>query len=198
MSEINKFWKWFSANGDKIKAATDPIPKEILDGILENLHKVDEGLYFDIGHDPMSTEVEFVVTPRGDISKCDIIKELISNAPKLTDWIFIAFRPAMGFDYKTEHEGIEIDPKKLWFLPLSSVEDPKSIGINIGVKGFKEELKDNYLDACYIALDTCIGEEKSMNDVQFVDVCALPADPESEGFIEFVEIGEYIDWKKEQ
>lgn len=197
MAEIVEFWKWFLENENRFRNAKHPIPEAMLDDILEHLHKVDEELYFEIGHDTKcdSGVAELVVTPEGQKAKCALTKDLISQAPKMAGWVFTAFRQPNGFDFTTSYEGVKVDPKEMWFLPLSSPQDENALGMRIGIIGYDEVEEERYLSACYIALDTSIGEEKVMEEIDHVEVCLLPADPEGEGFIEFTEIGKYLEWK---
>lgn len=170
--------------------------EELLDEILENLQKVDDGLFFEIGYDAHAKLFELIITPEGKHKKIDLTREIIASAPPVKDWKFIAFKPALGFGFVTEYEDIYIDPKLIWFLPLNSKSHPLDIGIRIGIKNFNLAKEKQILSACYIVLDTCLGEESVMQDIAYVDVCDLPENPVEEGFIEFIEIKEYIEWIK--
>jgi len=45
-------------------------------------------------------------------------------------------------------------------------------------------------------LDTALGEKAAATDVDLVEVCDVPADPDDEGFLPFAELGSYLAWRK--
>ncbi|MEK7253917.1 MAG: hypothetical protein AAB316_04180 [Bacteroidota bacterium] len=83
-------------------------------------------------------------------------------------------------------------------MPLGHKDNPNSIGISVAFPAYKEERHDDFLAGTFLLLDTCLGEKSAALDLDYVDVCPLPEDPESAGMIEFVEVKRFIDWKKKR
>ncbi len=187
------FWKWFLQNQSKIEAlknADDPI----LAHLLEQLHKYNEHLFLELSTN--AEEKELVITAEGDSEHFESVRNLIATAPKLKNWKFTAFRPPLGFALQTKYEGVEYDPAKLWFLPLENESNPSAVGIKIGIPSFDEKVHEHSTAAAWIILDTALGELVSALEIQYMETGALPADPAKEGYIELVELPDYLAWKK--
>ena len=133
MSSEENFWKWFEKNRSRIEAYK-PDDENTLDEILENLHKYNNSLAFEfsINREPN----EFVITSEGDPEHFDSVIKLVSSAPDIEGWKIIAFKPALGFDLIADYEGVEYNPKEIWFLPLISQKLPKAIGLRIGIPNY--------------------------------------------------------------
>lgn len=193
MENKTDFWTWFLKNQTAIESfkGSDDI---ILDQLLEQLHQYNEHLFFELSTN--FEEKELVITAEGDSEQFDSVRNLIAKAPNVKNWKFTAFRPPLGFDFKTEYDGVEYDPQQLWFLPLDNKANPSAIGIRIGIPNFDEKVHIHSKAAAWIVLDTGLGELAAAQDIQYMDTGALPADPEQAGYIELSELPQYIIWKK--
>lgn len=195
MGEQLNFWSWFSSN-IKTLESFQPGNDTILDAILENLHKYNSKLYFEIS---TNEEVnELVITAEGDSSQFDSVRKLVAGAPALKNWKITAFKPPMGFGFTNRYEGVDYDPGKLWFLPLVSEDDPKLLGLRVGIFDYDPKVHEHATQAIWILLDTGLGELRAAEEVHHVEAVLLPKSPENEGYIELNEINEYIDWRKKQ
>ncbi len=193
MAIENSFWSWFSSNVKTIESFSSG-DEGMLNEILRNLHSYDENLYFEIStHEEVK---ELVITAEGDAAHFESVRRLISEAPDINNWIFVAFKPPMGFDFVSEYEGVTYDPSKLWFLPLVSESNPSLLGLRVGIPNYDEQFHEHSVPAILILLDTGLGELKAAEEINHVETGALPKNPASEGYIEFDEIGKYIDWRK--
>ena len=76
----------------------------------------------------------------------------------LPDWQFIALKPAMGFDFVTNYEGVELDPKQMWFLPLKSASQPNDFALRVGVPNLLPEVQRQTSNGVLVILDTALGE----------------------------------------
>lgn len=198
MNQINQFWKWFEENEAIFRTVKPNYSESLLDVLMEELHKIDDGLYFEIGGYPNEDEIELIVTPEGIKEKGDLVKTVINSAPSIPNWKFTAFKQPSGYEFITNFEGCEFNPKKAWFLPLVSAKKPKALGLRVGIPNFMDENVDRFVSAAYIAIDTFIGEEKSIDRIHYLEVCLLPESPQELGFIEFIELDKYLDWVEEQ
>jgi hypothetical protein len=162
---------------------------------LLKIKKVDERLWFELSGKtgPMR---EFVVTAEGEVEAFPIVEELISVAPIVEGWIFVALKPAMGFAFSSLYEGVLFEPSRMWFLPLRSASRPESIGISVGVHGVDRMDRIGAQNAVLKILDTAIGERSAALDIQHTEVSELPPDPVASGYIELPELPAYIAWRK--
>ena len=122
--------------------------------------------------------------------------QLVSSAPSLPDWTVVPFKQPMGVDFSINHQGLEIDPSSMYFRPMTSASDPEALGIRVTLPGYDKNDRERMLDLTYLVLDTVLGEVSFANDIQYVDVCAPPEDPEQSQFIPLSRLAEFIDWKK--
>lgn len=200
MITANEFWDWFSANNSKyyfLDDTDDNIQEELLDSLLDKLQSYSMGLYFLVGGDP-NEDKEFIITAEGNSDYFEDVINLVNAAPQLERWNIIAFKPAQAFDFKTNYNNVELDPHKLWFLPLKNSNTPKKIGIRIGVSQVVSETeKQDYLFAAHIILDTILGEKSAAEDIGYVDIEQLPANFEALGYIELSRLIAYINWSQQ-
>lgn len=193
---IEQFWTWFAAHEPEFsKLGT---PSEPFWGMaLEQIKKVDEHLWFELSRDRQPAR-EFIVTAEGYVNSFPTVEELIRFAPTIEGWTFIALKPAQGFRFTTNYEGIEFDPRQMWFLPLVNESRPGDLGIQIAVPGLDGMDKTTAHNAVLVILDTGIGERSAALDLHYTEVTELPADPESEGYMELPELPDYIAWRKKR
>lgn len=102
----------------------------------------------------------------------------------------------MGFDFQTMYEGITLDPKAMWFLPLENPAEPSALGLRMGVPDFDPGQEHDTKNAALVLLDTALGERAAASDLEHVEVVALPTKPESQGYIELTDLPAYLQWRK--
>lgn len=201
MSKEEKFWNWFKENNSKyfyLNQIIDVGEKEnLLDNFLNQLHEYCDKLFFEIGGIPNETQ-ELIITAGGDKNYFDKVDDLVSKAPKIDGWEIISLKPPMGIEFVTNYNGIKIDPRSIWFLPLENKSNPKTLGLKLCLPNYNLSRQKLFLNASYEILDTILGERSSVEDIQHVEVDMLPKDPKKEGLIELSELVKYIKWKKKQ
>src|SRR5262245_50578825 len=126
MTNETKFWNWFEENNSRyfyLGQITDPNKREeLLDEFLNHLHDYSNKLFFEIGGRPNETQ-ELIITAAGNTDYYGQVEQLVSASPFIDGWNVIAFKPPMGIDFVTRYEDIELDPKRIWFLPLENKAD---------------------------------------------------------------------------
>ncbi|HEX4005644.1 MAG TPA: hypothetical protein VHX60_05690 [Acidobacteriaceae bacterium] len=162
---------------------------------MEQLHCVDERLWIEMSRSSDPTR-EFIVTAQGNAEAFDIAESLIAAAPEMPGWQMTALKPATGFDFKTESEGLLLDSREMWFLPLENPDLPHSLGLRIGVQDLEPERNADVLNAVLMMLDTGLGERTAAIAIQHVEVSSLPPNPESLGYIELPELSDYLAWRR--
>jgi hypothetical protein len=164
---------------------------------LEQLKKVDENFWFELSRDTHPAR-EFIVTAEGHVNSFPLAEELVRLAPKIDGWTFIALKPAQGFRFTTNYEGVQFDPRQMWFLPLESESRPGDLGIQIAVPGLDGMDKALAHNAVLVILDTALGERSAALDLQHTEVIDLPGDPVSDGYMALPELADYIAWRKKR
>ena len=171
--------------------------EKLLNDFLEQLHKYCDKIYFEIGGYP-DEDQELIITAEGDKNYFDKVEELISSAPQIPGWTFIAFKPAMPDHFTSKWDDLELNTEDMWFLPLSNDEN-SDLGIRVFFRNH-ELIKDDetLTPLLYKMLDTIVGEKSFALDIHYVDTDLLPDEPEDEGLYPILELPEYIEWHKSQ
>jgi hypothetical protein len=196
-SEGKIFWSWFTQNHieyQKLDSLDSSEMQQKLDTLLERLHIFSDALYFEILN-KKDNDNELIITAGGDSSHFEKAEQLISSAPKIEGWKFIGLKKRTSDDFITVYEGLEIDPKKLWFLPLENPKFRGKIGLRICSKNYSVNQKDKFTNAVYVVLDSLLGEEFVSNRVIHLETGILPLNFEQEGYINLMEIYDYMVWK---
>ena len=162
---------------------------------LAQLQAIDSRFWFELSH-PDGTPREFILTAEGAKDAFPVAEMTTANAPALPDWHFIALKPAMGFDFVTNYEGVELDPKQMWFLPLKSASRPNDFALRVGVPNLLPEVQRQASNGVLVILDTALGERSAALDIAHVEVRLLPQDPGQVGYVQLPELPGYIKWHK--
>ncbi len=193
MADENEFWSWFSKHQLDIEKYESGDEK-LLDEIMSELHKYNENLYFEFStHEKLN---EFIITAEGETQQFESVFNLVNSAPKFENWKIIALKPAMGFDFITNYEGVDYNPEDLWFLPLSSDSNPNMLGLRIGIPNYDKDTHKHSVAASWIIFDAGLGEYQTTQDIHHIETVALPKDPESDDYIKVKEIENYLTWRK--
>jgi len=200
MDTTSQFWKWFEDNNKSflfLNSVDEEVKEQLLDNLLEQLHKYCPKLYFEVGGHP-DEDQELIITAEGDESYFEKVEDLINRAPKIEGWNFIAFKPPMPDHFQSRWDDLELNTKDLWFLPLSN-ETISGLGIRIFLPNHDLIQNNEVLTPLlYKMLDTIVGEKSFALDIRYVDTEQLPDDPEDEGLYPILELPGYIERHKSQ
>lgn len=188
------FWSWFASNEERFRRMLGPETDLLLDEILSRLHDYCPRLFFQMGGAPEGP-IELIVTSEGDRAFFSAVSALVEAAPALSGWCFIAFMPPAGFAFMTEYRGVTVDPAACWFLPLVSETDPRRFAVRVAVPGYEADRDGVFCFAVGVALRTGLGELTFANAIDAFDVEALPASPETEGYIELGDLPRYLEYR---
>lgn len=186
---VETFWRWFINNQDRFSSI--PSNRLLLELILAKLKEVDDGLFFEMSVD--LNPKEFIITASGDTSLFGLVDEIVSQAPKLNDWKFIALKPPKGFSFRSNFRGILFDPQKMWFMPLKKRDDPNFLGLKIGYEdGCNFAEKQIVRDGTFLVLDTGLGERVAATNIQYLEIDELPPNPVASGYGKVTELERYL------
>lgn len=183
------FWAWFRSNIDKFEALVDS-DDPFWDDALGQLQLIHSDLWFELSA-PSEAGREFVVTAQGNAELFPLVDTLVALAPPTTGWKFIALKPPSGFDFSLTYEGVRFDPAGMWFMPLSSSRTT-GVGLRIGVPDLTPGSERQAEAAALVILDTAIGERSAALDIQHVELCDLPPDPDAAGFLPLTDLAAFL------
>lgn len=194
---VEEFWNWFQTKSEFLMDIDnlDPIEsEELLKEFEKVLASYSEGISFEMT-DLSKDGRKIIFSAEGDQDYFDDVIELCTNASILDFWDIIAFKQPQGPNVKIRFEGYSLNSKNLWFIPLENEDELEGmIGLEIAIKGFKEEEDEDQLIAVYSLIEAMIGEYDCSTLLGYFELCEMPEDPEKEGFIPLTELPEYIDW----
>ena len=195
MDTISQFWKWFQDNNKAylfLDDVDEEVKEDLLNDLLEQLHKYCDQIYFEIGGDP-DEDQELIITAEGYEKYFGKVEELINAAPQISNWTFIAFKPPIPGHFKSKWDDLELNTEEMWFLPLIN-EENNDLGIRVCLKNY-DLIKDNEIltTLLYKMLDTILGEKSSALNIKYVDTDLQPDDPAEEGMYPILELQNYID-----
>jgi hypothetical protein len=187
---IDQFWGWFGTHLADVSALADG-DDPFWDIAQAELKRIDKRLWFELSR-PDGSVREFIVTAHGDRDAFPLAEAVIARAPNITGWAFIALKPPMGFDFKTNYEGVEFDPCSMWFVPLKNDSRPELLSINIGVPNLTPAILRKAENAVLVILDTALGEREASHKIGYVEVTVLPESPGDHGFLPLKDLADYL------
>lgn len=197
----NIFWNWFLKKESEIsklgKMANPEIKEKLLVELLQKLHDYSDGLYFEIGGFPNGLN-EIIFTAEGKKKYFKNVEKLVAAAPAIINWKVIAFKPPMEDILNSNFEGIELEPKNIWFLPLENEECPGELGLRVSYSNINLLQKELELNAIFNLLESILGEKYFAENISHIEVCQFPKNPSDVGFIELLELRKFIEWRKEK
>jgi hypothetical protein len=200
MEKTTLFWNWFKENNKSylfINSLDEDLKEKHLDKCLEQLHLYCDKLYFEIGGLPNEVQ-ELIVTAEGDKDYFDEVERLISAAPEINGWTFIAFKPATVEHFTSKWSDLKMTTEEMWFQPLSN-EGNSNLGIRVFIPDQAQKVNHkSFKPLLFKMLDTIIGERSFALDIQYVDTSLLQSKPEEQGLLPILELPEYIKWHKSQ
>lgn len=191
MEDEREFCEWFEQNEKRFRDIEVPEKEQLLDELLGVLHEYCSDIWFETGkaNDGIN---ELIISAEGNQNFFSAVRMLVAAAPLVAGWRFIAFKPGNGFDFETFYEGIKFSAGATWFLPLRSHSDPSSFGIRIGCAHFDQAREQVFMAGTFIMLECALGELVLAEQVQHIEVVALPSSPESSGYLPLAELADFV------
>lgn len=186
------FWTWF--RGFAAQLPRGSVPESMQNDLLAELQKFDERLYFlmSTGTSPR----ELMITADGNKDAFSSADILVGASLPLEGWLFIALKPALGFDFQHTNGPISLNVNQLWFMPTKSKANPSELGLVVAFPNADFVLHHQLIDTAPTILESAIGERAFSNDIAHVAVADLPSSPEDNGFLELPQLTDYIAFHK--
>jgi hypothetical protein len=191
MSKAAEFWRWFRENEHRFRMIEVPEKDELLGEIQRALHEFSDDLWFEIGGHPEGPQ-ELVITAEGKHRAFGLVKDLVSAAPAIPGWEFLAFKPAQGFAFVTTYRDITVSPGSTWFSVLPAHAAADGIDLRVAYVQFDPAKAKTYLAATYIMLEAGLGELAAAQIIHSIEVCAASSDPRAEGHRPLNELPAYL------
>src|SRR5581483_1659780 len=183
-----RFWDWFAQHSkDLLAIRTGHEP--VLDTLMEELHRVREGLSFEFGP-VLDGRREFIVSADGNKERFQAVKRLIALAPDLPGWLLIPFRPPKEMGRHILRFGdIELSGDDVWF----SLEGAgRKVHLDLYIRGFSEETKEQLGGSAFVLLDGTLGEFVVETRIGAIGWHGLPDDPKAEGLRPFADLSSVV------
>jgi len=167
------FWSWFQQN-EAAYYALDPnnIPQRdaLFDSLGVELAKISPDLTFEFGP-VIEGKRDFVVSAAGIKAAFPAVRTLVSQAPSLSRWTIIAFRPRRSPISTVEFEDVTLEPKK---VHVQLIRDGDKVGLNVFIHGYTKERETEFGQAAFLLLDESLGELDVETKVGFIEFMAPP------------------------
>jgi hypothetical protein len=131
-SPEDRFWKWFSANSQRllaIRSGDEPVAGEL----AAELAKVHPELTWEVG--PSAEQRELAIGAGGIVRAFPAVKALVTARPSLVGWKVIAFRPRRDPSFSVRLGSYELKPNDVWFVAEA---DGQEVGLTVYVMGYEE------------------------------------------------------------
>lgn len=187
-----EFWKRFAEVRDRL-AGIQTADHPLYDDLLERLHAIDGGLWFEFAAEPAGGEI--AITADGDTTLFPLVEEVVAEAPDLPGWEVHALKPCLGFPRQAAWEGWSVLVADLSFDPLET-EGGEDLGIRVYVPGLPAADEEPALAAILRAIDHGLGERAFAEEIQHVEVAPRPEDARPGDAIPLSDLRLYLDWRK--
>ncbi len=189
---ITRFWAWFIEHAAQF-SRLDTAEHALCDELLRRLKQIERWLSFEFCANARPHHL--IITAGGQQKHFPLVDEIVAASPPVDGWVITALKPASGFDFVMNYEGLEFDPRTLWFLPLERESD-HSFGMRVGIPSFDPDDELAAKTALWLMLETALGERTTATEVEHLEVTELPAAPATAGYIELTELAEYLAWRR--
>ena len=186
---IEAFWNWFRDNKSIFEKIDSTNEDEKLDLALEHLHTISDGLSIEIS-DEFNGVRDMVISPEGDKTKFEIVKEIVGQAPLLKGWTFTAFRQPAQQDFTLQYNDIAFTPSEMFFYPKIDGDDLDLIIYSKDIRNHDYDIIAHY---GLITMDNVLGEYDCVMKVRHYDFRDLDDEKDRTGLRPVTELKAFID-----
>ena len=168
MVDSINFWNWFKINCKHLNS--DKYPNDTFRELDERVYAM--ALYWEVGPG-VKKENLLTISVSGRKELLDKARSLLANAPILDDWEFdLLKKPKTNWDkLEIPSDNIRISAANWTYVLLKYQDGKKEILIKADtLSGFE---KDKKIELAEIVLTNLIGEEKVMDEFDYLDVIEI-------------------------
>ena len=162
---IENFWIWFNENNSMFNNINDQNRDDLLDTLLERLHKIQEGLSVEVSEE-FKGKRDIVISAEGDRDLFPIVQKIVGAAPKMEGWTVTAFRQPVNIDFTLEYQGLKFKPSQMFFFP---VIDQDTLDLIIYAKSINKYDSNTVNHYGLITMDNVLGEYDCVTKVRYYD-----------------------------
>ncbi|MEO7312657.1 MAG: DUF695 domain-containing protein [Chitinophagaceae bacterium] len=193
------FWHWFAAHEAVffgVLKEQKNVEKLCINPVFEKLQQVNKRFFCLAGMMDENT-AELVVTPEGDIKTIVFAEEMIASAPKLTNWVFTALKPAMKTEgFSIDMQGVQFEQSNIHFVSNIQPAFPDEVELTMIHPDYTDENKGMISHGIFIYLDNALGE---LNNATQVDNIKFSSPSNAIGDLIPVEkLPAYLDWRQKE
>ena len=196
VSRPKVFWDWFVLHNEQLTMVGDMEEKEaerLMGEMQERLSEYCEGLTFEMS-EPTNNGRTLTFSADGDMDLFKYVTDLVSEAPDVDWWEFVAFKQPQGKGLKVYFDRYEFDTKKMYFMELENEESPDMIGLRVAVP--KVEDDEDQQVGVYVTIEALVGEFDCATLLGYLELCEMPKEPFKEGFKRMDDLPEFVEWFK--
>ena len=183
-NSMTDFWKWFSSN--IVFAGGDP--DMIATMIREKLMTEIPTIAIEVSRYQNVNEIIFSAC--GVTEHFDKIRKLIADAPKKSDFKFIALKPPRGFSFELAMGTHTLNAENLFFDPLIAKAAPTLLAIRMYIP--RDILKAENVDGILrTIIETGIGEELA-SKISKVEIAS--SENQTSEALSISKLKSYVEW----
>lgn len=186
---IEQFWAWFNENKSMFNNINDQNRDDLLDTLLERLHKIQEGLSVEVSEEFKGVR-DLTISAEGDRDRFPVVQKIVNTAPKMKGWTVTAFRQPLDFDFTLEYQGLKFSPSEMYFSPLVNSD---TLDLIIYAKGIKKHDSNTVNHYGLIAMDNVLGEYDCVTKVRYYDFHDLDEEEDKSDLRPVKELRAFVD-----
>jgi hypothetical protein len=189
----NAFWELWSELPAKA-ARKKALDERFLEHAIQLLHEYDDALGLEIRADG-SDAPELIVTAYGDAEHVQAVLDLVAMKPQKLEWQILALRPAApDTAVEIDLEGHRFDSTKIVFEPLTSEENPKTLGLEIYFIEAEEMPEEAKFAGAILTIQSVLGERSFVEDISEVRL-GEDSKKNPEDLIPISELPAFVKWR---
>jgi Family of unknown function (DUF695) len=199
INSYNDFWNWFQKNNTEFFSIVKKgkgIEKGFFDKLSPKLAELKEGYFYLTGMKDENT-AELVLTADGNTNNMVFVEELVSEAPQIDGWRFIAHKPAMDIEHLgINMYGYEFQKENINFYSNEAPNYPDEIDITIVHDNLTEENKEEIAAGTSIFLDNYLGELDFVNNID--NITTIGKQEAEKELIPISKLKDFLTWRQKE
>lgn len=199
ITSYEEFWKWFEINEKKfykIVQEAENVESQFFEVLTEKLQELREGFFFLTGMSD-ATHAEIIFTADGNVKNIVFVEELVSAAPKIENWIFSAFKPALDINnIGVRMDDYKFDKNNISFYAIDHKYHPDEVDIVAVYHEYKAEDHDLIATGISIFLDNYLGELEYISNIDNLSVSSL--EDATEELIPISKLKDFLIWREKE